>query len=66
MIDWFDNNRKLDKNSGLYSKKSERKFREKIEQFINWLKDEESDSESDSDFSSEDQVKENERIARVL
>jgi hypothetical protein len=54
VIEWFDKTIKLDKDSGLYDKKSERKFRELIEQFIEWLKNEESDSDSGSD--SEDQT----------
>lgn len=34
LIQWYDKEAKLDKDSGLYDKKSERKFRELIEQFI--------------------------------
>lgn len=54
VIDWFDKNVKLDKDSGLYDKKSERKFRELIEQFIEWLRNQESDSDSDSGSSDEE------------
>ena len=49
VIEWYDKTIKLDKDSGLYDKKSERKFRELIEQFIEWLKNQESDSDSGSD-----------------
>jgi hypothetical protein len=38
LIQWYDKEAKLDKDSGLYDKKSERKFRELIEQFIQWLR----------------------------
>ena len=54
VIKWFDKTIKLDKDSGLYDKKSERKFRELIEQFIEWLKNQESDSDSGSDSSEEE------------
>lgn len=51
LIDWFDKNIRLDKESGLYDKKSERKFRELIEPFIEWMRNAESGSESDSSSS---------------
>lgn len=57
VIEWFDKTIKLDKDSGLYDKKSERKFRELIEQFIEWLKNEESDSDSGSDSEDQKDVK---------
>lgn len=38
LIQWYDKEVKLDKDSGLYDKKSERKFRELIEKFIDWLR----------------------------
>jgi hypothetical protein len=38
LIDWYDKNTRLDKESGLYDKKAEKKFRELIEKFIEWLK----------------------------
>jgi hypothetical protein len=38
LIQWYDKEVKLDKDSGLYDKKSERKFRENIEKFIEWLR----------------------------
>jgi hypothetical protein len=38
LIDWFDKEVRLDKNSLLYDKKAEKQFREMIEQFIEWLK----------------------------
>ena len=38
LIQWYDKEIKLDKDSGMYDKKSERKFRELIEKFIDWLR----------------------------
>lgn len=38
LIDWFDKNIRLDKDSLLYDKKAEKQFRDMIEAFINWLK----------------------------
>jgi hypothetical protein len=54
VIDWFDKNIKLDKESGLYDKKSEKKFRELIEPFVEWMKNAESGSD---DSSSEEEKK---------
>ena len=51
LIDWFDKAVRLDKESGLYDKKSERKFRELIEPFVEWMRNAESGSESDSSSS---------------
>jgi hypothetical protein len=48
VIDWFDKNVKLDKESGLYDKKSEKKFRELIEPFVEWMKNAESGSDDSS------------------
>jgi len=50
IIQWFDKDIKLDKESGLYDKKSERKLRElsSVEKFVEWLKDADSDSGSSS------------------
>lgn len=53
LIDWFDKTLRLDKESGLYDKKSERKFRELIEPFVEWMRNAESGSESDSSSSDE-------------
>ena len=38
LIDWFDKTIRLDKDSNLYDKKAEKKFRDLIEQFITWLR----------------------------
>jgi hypothetical protein len=38
IIDWNDKNLRLDKDSGLYDKKAERKFRELLENFVEWLR----------------------------
>lgn len=38
LIDWFDKNIRLDKDSGLYDKKAEKKFRDLVEKFIDWLR----------------------------
>jgi len=37
LIKWFNKKLKLDKNSIMYDRKSEKKFRELITSFINWL-----------------------------
>jgi hypothetical protein len=54
LIDWFDKTIRLDKESGLYDKKSERKFRDLVEPLIEWMKNAESRS---SDSSSSDDSK---------
>jgi hypothetical protein len=38
LLEWFDKTIRLDKKSGLYDKKAEKKFRDLIEKFIEWLK----------------------------
>jgi len=38
LIDWNEKNIRLDKDSGLYDKKAEKKFRDLTENFINWIK----------------------------
>jgi len=38
LLEWFDKTIRLDKESVLYDKKAEKKFRENIEKFIEWLK----------------------------
>lgn len=58
LIDWFDKTIRLDKDSGLYDKKSERKFRELIEAFIEWMKNAESGSDSDSSSSEDEKQQE--------
>lgn len=37
LIDWNEKNIRLDKDSVLYDKKAERKFRELVENFIQWI-----------------------------
>lgn len=50
VIDWFDKAIRLDKDSKIYDKKAEKKFRDLIEKFVEWLKVASSDSgESSSD-----------------
>lgn len=38
LINWYDKELRLDKDSLLYDKKAERHFREMVEPFIEWLK----------------------------
>ena len=38
LLEWFDKTIRLDKDSQLYDKKAEKKFRDLIEKFIEWLK----------------------------
>jgi len=38
LIDWADKTTRLDKDSALYDKKAEKKFRENNEKFMEWLK----------------------------
>ena len=53
IVDWNDKNVRLDKDSGLYDKKAEKKFRDLLEAFVNWLKN--AEEESGSEQSSEDE-----------
>jgi translation initiation factor 5 len=53
LIDWADKNVKLDKDSGLYDKKADRKFRESCEKFIEFLKNQNSSDGSDSESDEE-------------
>lgn len=48
LLEWFDKTVRLDKDSNLYDKKAEKKFRDLIEKFIEWLRTASSSSESDS------------------
>lgn len=61
LIDWADKNIKLDKDSGLYDKKADRKLRESCENFIEFLKKDDSsdddDSGSDADETKEESTK---------
>jgi hypothetical protein len=47
IVDWNDKNVRLDKDSGLYDKKAEKKFRDLLEAFVNWLKNAEEESGSE-------------------
>ena len=38
VIDWFDKVIRLDKDSKIYDKKAEKKFRDLVEKFVEWLK----------------------------
>lgn len=38
LLEWYDKEIRLDKDSLLYDKKAEKQFREMIEQFVEWLK----------------------------
>jgi len=52
ILEWYDQARRLDKESMLYSKKSERKFRELLVDFIEWMKNAETeDAETTADES---------------
>jgi hypothetical protein len=53
IIEWFDKTSRLDKESATYDKKAEKKFRDLIEKFVDWLKN--ADSESDSNSSSDNE-----------
>lgn len=64
LIDWADKTIKLDKDSGLYDKKADRKFRESCEKFIEYLKNQDSSegsgSESEEDTAAASETKEDE------
>jgi hypothetical protein len=53
----------LDKESATYDKKAEKKFRDLIEKFVDWLKtaDSESGSDSSSDNNEEDKNEKNDK-----
>lgn len=56
LIDWFEKVIRLDKDSKIYDKKAEKKFRDLIEKFVEWLKTASSDSgESSSEEEEETQ-----------
>jgi len=38
IIDWYDKSIRLDKESGIYDKKAEKKFRDLIEEFVTYIK----------------------------
>jgi hypothetical protein len=38
LMQWYDKETRLDKDSVLYDKKAEKKFRELVEKFIEWLR----------------------------
>ena len=50
----------MDKDSATYDKKAEKKFRDLIETFVNWLKN--ADSESDTSSGSSSEKEENKEV----
>ena len=54
LMSWYDKCERLDKESMMYSKKAERKFRELNEAFFEWLRKETEASEDDESESEED------------
>lgn len=54
LINWYDKVERLDKDSMMYDKKSERKFRELNEPFFEWLRKENEQSGDDSSDSEEE------------
>lgn len=38
LLQWYDKETRLDKDSVLYDKKAEKKFRDLVEKFIEWLR----------------------------
>jgi len=38
LLEWFDKTIRLDKESGIYDKKAEKKFRDLIEKYIEWMR----------------------------
>ena len=57
VVGWFDKTFRLDKDSALYDKKAEKKYRDLIETFVNWLKNADSESESNSSSDNEEEKK---------
>ena len=57
IIDWADKNIRLDKESGLYDKKAEKKFRDETEKCVNYLRSlefmEETDEEDEKEKAAE-------------
>jgi len=53
VVDWFDKTLRLDKDSKIYDKKAEKKFRDLIETFVEWLK---AASSGSDDSSSEEEA----------
>jgi hypothetical protein len=58
LIQWFDKEIRLDKNSYLYDKKAEKTFRDMIEKYIEWLKEASSSGSSDSSDDDKEEKKE--------
>ena len=55
LLQWNDKTIRLDKDCSLYDKKAEKKYRDLLEEFINWLKTAEVESGgTDSDEKKED------------
>jgi len=65
LISWYDKIERLDKESMMYDKKSERKFRELNEPFFEWLRKENEQSGEDSESEEENKQVEEENKATV-
>jgi len=61
LLSWYDKEIRLDKNSFLYDKKAEKSFREIIEKYVEWLKDQSSGSSGSSSSDDEEENKEAEK-----
>ena len=61
LLEWYDKTTRLDKDGALYDKKAEKKFRDLLEDFFNWLQNAEVESGGEeSDEKIEDTNKEEE------
>ena len=61
LLEWYDTTTRLDKDGALYDKKAEKKFRDLLEDFFNWLQNAEVESGcEESDEKIEDTNKEEE------
>lgn len=61
LISWYDKNERLDKESMMYDKKAERKFRELNEAFFEWLR-KEAEASGDDESESEEENKQVEEV----
>jgi uncharacterized membrane protein YukC len=61
LISWYDKTERLDKESMMYDKKAERKFRELNEAFFEWLR-KETEASGDDDSESEEENKQVEEV----
>ena len=70
VLQWFDKTIRLDKDCALYDKPAEKKFRDLIEDFVKWLREQDSDSsgsesseeEKNSSPKQKEEMKETEQI----